>query len=117
MHATAVFLDLPFDGTEQAREFYTDYLGMSEETLSLGWVTRLGTPDGRARLQLLTRDATAPVDPIASIGVDDIDTAYQQAIERGYEIVHPLTDEPWGIRRFLVRTPDGNVLNINTHRD
>jgi catechol 2,3-dioxygenase-like lactoylglutathione lyase family enzyme len=30
----------------------------------------------------------------------------------GYEIVHPLTDEPWGVRRFFVRAPDGNVLNI-----
>jgi len=117
MRATAVFTDLPFDGSQASREFYTDFLGLSDETLSLGWATRLGTPDGKVRLQLITQDQTAPVNPIASIGVDDVDAAYAQAIERGYEIVHPLTDEPWGIRRFFVRTPDGNVLNINTHRD
>ena len=30
----------------------------------------------------------------------------------GYEIVHPLTTEEWGVRRFLVRAPDGNVVNV-----
>jgi hypothetical protein len=29
--------------------------------------------------------------------------------------VHPLTDEPWGVRRFFVRDPSGKVLNILSH--
>ena len=33
----------------------------------------------------------------------------------GDEIVHPLTDEPWGVRRFFVRDPDGNVVNVLSH--
>ena len=36
----------------------------------------------------------------------DVDEAYVDAQRRGYEIVHPLTDEPWGIRRFFVRDPE-----------
>jgi hypothetical protein len=28
-----------------------------------------------------------------------------------------LTDETWGVRRFFVRAPDGNVVNIVRHRD
>jgi hypothetical protein len=28
-----------------------------------------------------------------------------------------MTDEPWGVRRFFVRDPDGNVINIVSHRD
>ena len=47
----------------------------------------------------------------------DVDEAYADAQHRGYGIVHPLTDEPWGIRRFFVRAPDGNVINIVSHRD
>ena len=43
--------------------------------------------------------------------------AYEDAKRRGFEIVHPLTTEPWGIRRFFVRAPDGNVININNHKD
>jgi uncharacterized glyoxalase superfamily protein PhnB len=47
----------------------------------------------------------------------EVDGAYDEARRRGYEIVHPLTDEPWGVRRFFVRAPDGNVVNIASHSD
>lgn len=33
--------------------------------------------------------------------------------QRGYEIVHPLTTEPWDLRRSFVRAPDGDVFNID----
>ena len=33
----------------------------------------------------------------------------------GCEIVHPLTDEPWGVRRFFVRDPNGAVINVMRH--
>jgi uncharacterized glyoxalase superfamily protein PhnB len=47
---------------------------------------------------------------------DDVDAAYVEAQELGYEIVHPLSDEPWGVRRFFVRAPDGTVVNVVRHR-
>jgi uncharacterized glyoxalase superfamily protein PhnB len=34
-----------------------------------------------------------------------------------YEIVHPLTEEPWGPRRFVVRDPNGVVVNVVGHPD
>lgn len=39
------------------------------------------------------------------------------AQELGFEIVRPLTAEDWGVRRFLVRAPDGNIINVVNHRD
>lgn len=54
---------------------------------------------------------------MVSIAVDDVDAAYEEAVRRGYEIVHPLTTESWGVRRFFVRDPAGNVLNIVRHRE
>jgi hypothetical protein len=41
--------------------------------------------------------------------------AHEEAQQRGYEIVHSLTIEPWGVHRFLVRAPDGNVINVVHH--
>ena len=38
-----------------------------------------------------------------------------EARRRGYEIVHPLTEEPWGVRRFFVRDPNGVVVNVVAH--
>ncbi len=34
----------------------------------------------------------------------------------GAEIVHPLRDEEWGVRRFFVRDPNGRVVNVLGHR-
>lgn len=118
MRVTGVTTNLPVADIDAARSFYADYLGLAVEEMNHGWVARYRTPDGRASVQLVTRDATSPEDSVMSVHVgDDIDEAYAEAQRRGYEIVHPLTDEPWGIRRFFVRDPDGNVLNIASHHD
>ena len=118
MRVTGVTANLPVADIDAARGFYTDYLGLSVEGFNLGWVARYTSPDGRACVQLVTGDATSPQDSVLSVHVgDDVDEAYAEAQRRGYEIVHPLTEEPWGVRRFFVRDPDGNVINIVSHRD
>jgi catechol 2,3-dioxygenase-like lactoylglutathione lyase family enzyme len=117
MRATRIIPNLRVPDLESAKGFYTDFLGLSTEEFSLGWVGRYTSPDTGAHLQLVSRDATAAEDAVVSVTVEDVDAAYAEATERGYEIVHPLTDEAWGVRRFLVRAPDGNVLNIVRHRD
>jgi predicted enzyme related to lactoylglutathione lyase len=110
--------NLPVADIDAARAFYADYLGLSAHDLGLDWVTRYVSPNGRASVQLVTGDATSPEDSVMSVHVgEDVDDAYAEAQRRGYEIVHPLTQEPWGVRRFLVRDPDGNVINIVSHRD
>lgn len=74
-------------------------------------------PDNpRAQITLMEDDATAPVVPDASVEVEDVDAAHAAAVRLGCEIVHPLTDEPWGVRRFFVREPSGRVLNVLAHR-
>jgi catechol 2,3-dioxygenase-like lactoylglutathione lyase family enzyme len=95
--------------------FYRDVLGL-DPVMDLGWIVTYG--DGTERqISAISADASAPVVPDVSIEVDDVDEAYEAACSTGAEIVHPLTDEPWGVRRFFVRAPDGNVINIVSHRD
>jgi predicted enzyme related to lactoylglutathione lyase len=117
MHVTGVTANIPVTDIDVARDFYAGYLGLSEEDLNLAWVTRFVDPDGRACVQLVTQDATSSQDSVLSVHIgNDIDEAYAEAQRRGYEIVYPLTQEPWGLRRFFVRDPDGNVINITSHR-
>lgn len=97
MRVIRVTVDLTVPDIDEAKAFYTDYLGLAGEELGLDWVTRFVVPSSGEHIQLLTRDATAH--------------------RHGYEIVYPLTTEPWGIRRFFVRAPDGTVCNIAQHRD
>ena len=67
-----------------------------------GWVVTLADDVGQ-QMSLLTADATASVDPDVSVFVDDVESAYDDALSAGVEIVHPLTTEAWGVTRFFHR--------------
>jgi catechol 2,3-dioxygenase-like lactoylglutathione lyase family enzyme len=95
--------------------FYRTVLGM-DVGMDMGWIVGLGSPDNEtAQIQLLSSDATAPVVPDVSIEVGDLDAVHRRALEAGHEIVYPITREPWGVRRFFVRDPNGVVINVMTH--
>ncbi len=97
------------------REFYR-LLGL-EEAMNHGWIMTLAAPSSpTAQLSLATRDATAPVVPDLSVEVEDVDATYEAVRAAGAEIVHPLCDEEWGVRRFFVRDPNGRVVNVLGHR-
>ena len=118
MRVTGMTANLPVADIANASEFYREDLGLSVEAMNLGWVARYASADGRTSLQLVTGDASAPQDSVISVRVgSDVDEAYREARRRGYEIVHPLTDEHRGVRRFFVRAPDGNIINIVSHSD
>ncbi|MFD0689215.1 VOC family protein [Actinomadura fibrosa] len=91
-------------------------LGFREE-MNLGWVVNLVSPSNpTAQVILMTQDASAPVNPDISVEVEDVDAVYEAVRATGAEIVHPLSDEEWGVRRFFVRDPDGTVVNVVGHR-
>ena len=96
-------------------EFYSEVLGL-EVSMDMGWVVTYSDPENpTAQIIVINEDASGPVVPNASIEVDDVDAAYEAAQRLGSEIVHPLTNEPWGVRRFFVRDPNGKVLNVLSH--
>lgn len=108
--------DLASTSLDAAKGFYADVLGL-EPVMEHGWIVTLADPNQPgAQISLMTHDETAPVVPNVSIEVDDVDAAHEAALRLGAEIVHPLTDEAWGVRRFFVRDPDGHVLNVLSHR-
>ncbi len=87
MHVARIIADLRVTDIDSAKRFYTDYLGLSVEEFNMGWVARYTSPDTGANVQLVTRDAAAPEDPVISVLTDDVDGAYEQAQRLGYEIV------------------------------
>ncbi|MFE3519202.1 VOC family protein [Streptomyces sp. NPDC059166] len=98
----------------RSSEFY-GLLGL-EEVMNHGWIMTLASPGApAAHVSIMTGDRTAPVTPDLSIEVDDVDAAYAAVRDAGAEILHPLQDEEWGVRRFLVRDPGGTVVNVLGH--
>ncbi|HEY1176463.1 MAG TPA: VOC family protein [Phytomonospora sp.] len=96
------------------RDFY-GLLGF-EEVMNHGWVMTLASPDNpTAQISFAERDAAAPIVPDMSVEVADVDAVHASVVADGAEIVYPLTDEEWGVRRFFVRDPNGRVVNVLGH--
>jgi catechol 2,3-dioxygenase-like lactoylglutathione lyase family enzyme len=107
--------DLTTADPAASSDFY-QLLGFREE-MNMGWVINLVSPSNpTAQVILMTRDASAAVNPDVSVEVEDVDAVYEAVRATGAEIVHSITDEEWGVRRFFVRDPDGKVVNVVSHR-
>ncbi|MFE1774716.1 VOC family protein [Streptomyces sp. NPDC059008] len=114
MSVRRVVPDIHSDALEENRTFY-GLLGL-EQVMNLGWVMTLASPaNPTAQLIVMTEDRTAPVAPDMSIEVDDVDAVYATLLAAGAEIVHPLQDEEWGVRRFFTKDPDGRIVNVLGH--
>ena len=116
MSIRRVVPDITTPRLAESREFYVGVLGF-EVAMDMGWVVTLVSPvNPTAQVILMTRDAAAPVQPQMSIEVENVDAVHHEAVARGEDIVYPLTDEPWGVRRFFVRDPTGVVINVLAHQ-
>ncbi|WP_062646004.1 VOC family protein [Streptomyces maremycinicus] len=115
MTVRRVVPNIQSEAAQESREFY-GLLGF-EEVMNHGWIMTLASPSNpAAQISVMSSDKTAPVTPDMSVEVDDVDAAYAVMQERDVEIVHPLQDEEWGVRRFFVRDPNGRVVNVLGHR-
>ncbi len=111
LHRAVPILTVP--DVRAAAEEFQSLLGL-DILMDHGWIVTLGSP-GRATFSVMSRDKTGPVNPTMSVQVPDVDAAYAQVRQMGAEIVHPLQDEDWGVRRFFFRTKDGHVVNVLSH--
>jgi catechol 2,3-dioxygenase-like lactoylglutathione lyase family enzyme len=101
---------------EASRDFYVEVLGM--RVAMEDPVLDLQSPvDPAAELIIGAQEMQ---DPKLSFGVDvgepaAVDAAHGEAVRRGLRVVYPLTDEPWGVRRFFVEDPGGTIVNVLAH--
>jgi catechol 2,3-dioxygenase-like lactoylglutathione lyase family enzyme len=42
-----------------------------------------------------------------------VDAAHARAVELGLDVTWPPTDEPWGVREFHLRHPDGHTFRVS----
>lgn len=107
------------DDLEKSKIFYCDFLGL-EIVMDMSWIITFASKENpTAQINVLENDTNQIPNNKAiflSIEVLDVDTFYQKAIELNLNIVYPITDESWGVRRFFVKEPNGGTLNIVSHK-
>jgi catechol 2,3-dioxygenase-like lactoylglutathione lyase family enzyme len=99
---------------EATRAFYTRVLGLDEGDFGGGYI---GFGSGQAQLLFAPRGAQT-VMPDVGIDVEThaaVDAAHAEAVAAGQEILYGPVDEPWGVRRFFVRDPNGVVISVLAH--
>jgi catechol 2,3-dioxygenase-like lactoylglutathione lyase family enzyme len=108
---------LESDDFESVKDFYTGVLGL-EVGMGYPEFIDFGSPANPTAQIVVT--APGVEQPLPHFGIDvgnpaSVDATHAEAVARGLEIVYPLTDEPWGVRRFFVRDPTGAVVSILAH--
>ncbi|AZS16583.1 VOC family protein [Paenibacillus lutimineralis] len=102
---------------EMAKKFYQDVLGL-DLLMDHGWIATYGSKDHMdIQISFASQGGSETDTPDFSIEVDDIDEAYVRMKDAGFNIEYGPVDEPWGVRRFYVRDPYNNLVNILTHRE
>lgn len=104
---------------DMCREFYRDFLGL-QVAMDMDWIVTYASADNPTAQLSVLRGEQPPTGEQAvslSIEVGDVKQLHAAAVRRGYRIVYPLTQEPWGVLRFHVADPNGIVVNVMCHHE
>jgi len=85
-----------------------------EEVMNLGWVATMSSPSNPTAQVSFIGDDPAGIHADISVEVEDVDAVHARMSKA--DIVYELRDEPWGVRRFFVRDPNGKVVNVVGHQ-
>ncbi|MGX5732401.1 VOC family protein [Pseudoxanthomonas beigongshangi] len=107
-----------------ARDFHVRHFGF-EVLFEASWFVYLSGPGEAgtrgAALAFMTPDhPSRPPGPevfdgdgmILTVEVADAAALHEKLLREGAPILHPLTDEPWGQRRFMTRDPAGVRVDV-----
>jgi len=101
------------DRPAETRDLFTGLLGF-EVAMDMGWIVTLTSP-ANPSVQVSVVSCDDPSAPGISVEVPDVDAVHATAVDRDFDIVYPLRDEDWGVRRFMLRDPSGTIVNVLSH--
>jgi predicted enzyme related to lactoylglutathione lyase len=116
MSIRRVVPDITCKRIQESRKFYTEFFGF-DVAMDMDSVVTLTSPSNpTAQNTLVQQTGSTEPQPNLTIEVDDVDAVYAKTVGLGLQVVYPLTDEPWGVRRFFVTDPNGVVINVMSHQ-
>jgi predicted enzyme related to lactoylglutathione lyase len=115
MTVLRIMANIATDSVPDVGKFYSDLFGL-DTVMDLGWIVTLASRENTVpQISVLSEGGSGAPVPDISIEVDDVDEVYRRAREIGCKVVHDLTNEPWGVRRFFIADPTGKLLNVLSH--
>ena len=94
-------------------DYYTEKLGFKHDFSAPGWEF---LSFGIFKVMLgecadeMTAETTGNHSWFAHALVENVDEVYEEFLQRGAQILSPISDKPWNIRDFSVVTPDGHRI-------
>lgn len=110
-----IVANIKTEDLSKADLFYQDILGL-EVLMDHGWIKTLGNDkEAKVQVSFAAQGGNNTEVPLLSIEVDNVDELYKKIKQEGFEITYGMADESWGVRRFFVKDPFGNLINILQH--
>lgn len=115
-----LFPDICSDDLIACRDFYRSLFGF-EIVFEIDWYIQMKHPENDALQIAFVRrdhpsvprgDQDAARGVIVTLETDAVDPVYQRATELGLSPVLSLRDEEWGQRHFMVRDPNGLLVDV-----
>ena len=107
-----------------SRKFYTESLGLKEASATadhirydvggVALVIHAPISDEEMRawnLEPVREPLGAGV--VVTLQAKDVDATHKELTLRGADIVFPPRDAPWGVRFFMLRDPDGFLIEVS----
>jgi len=102
---------------DESKGFYTNFLGLTL-AMDMKWILTFASDSNPTAQISIVEDGKSDHSNSSitlSIEVSEIDKLYEKAKSLNYEITYEITNEPWGVRRFFVKDPNGVTINLMTH--
>jgi predicted enzyme related to lactoylglutathione lyase len=100
---------------QKSLEFYEEFIGLKVAMEKEWIITFVSDNNPTSQISIIRHEGSDLPHPDVSIDVDNVDQMFAKANEQNINIVYPITDKPWGVRRFFVKDPNGKVINILSH--
>ena len=90
--------------------YYRDLFGLIP---GWTWEDRAGgVHTEHSSIEIYFAQSGSPTPSRLAVFVEDADVAYEKCRAAGADIVEEPVTQPWGLRGFTVRDPDGNLIGI-----
>ncbi|MBT3059773.1 MAG: VOC family protein [Candidatus Thiodiazotropha sp.] len=115
MKVKRIVSNIAASNPDDAKIIYETIFGL-DLVMDHGWIkTYSSGEEMTTQISVASEGGSGTAVPDLSIEVDDLDAVLRKAIAENIQIEYGPASEPWGVRRFYLRDPFGNLINVLQH--